>query len=117
TFRGCTGITSLPEDLLKNPKLIQFTYAFQNCTGLVNVPVYNLARMTSYAHWNGMFSGCTSLSNESLNNIMISFSTVGATATTNKTLKYLGLTSDQAEICKTLSNYQAFLDAGWVSGY
>ena len=37
--------------------------------------------------------------------------------TYTKTLKYIGLTSEQANKCKTLSNYQAFLNAGWTTGY
>ena len=35
----------------------------------------------------------------------------------NKTLKYIGLTSAQANKCKTLSNYSAFTAAGWTTGY
>ena len=30
---------------------------------------------------------------------------------------YIGLTSDQANICKTLSNYSAFTSTGWTTGY
>ena len=37
--------------------------------------------------------------------------------TNRKTLAYIGLTSAQATKCTTLSNYQAFLDAGWTTGY
>ena len=37
--------------------------------------------------------------------------------TSTKTLSQLGLTSAQATRCKKLTNYQAFLDAGWVTGY
>ena len=35
----------------------------------------------------------------------------------NKTLKFIGLTEAQATTCQSLSNYQAFLDAGWTTGY
>ena len=34
-----------------------------------------------------------------------------------KTLKDIGLTSEQADKCKTLSNYSAFTSAGWTTGY
>lgn len=34
-----------------------------------------------------------------------------------KSLKTFGLTVEQAQTCTTLSNYQAFLDAGWTNGY
>lgn len=35
----------------------------------------------------------------------------------NKTLKYIGLVQEQATTCTTLSNYQAFVNACWTTGY
>lgn len=62
------------------------------------------------------FGYCNQLEPNSLNNIMQMC--INATSyTRTKTLKYIGLSSTQAEICQTLSNYQAFLDAGWTTGY
>ena len=37
--------------------------------------------------------------------------------TGTKTLAYIGLTSAQANKCKSLSNYSAFIAAGWTTGY
>ena len=37
--------------------------------------------------------------------------------TLQKTLSVIGLTSEQANRCKTLSNYSAFTAAGWTTGY
>ena len=34
-----------------------------------------------------------------------------------KTLKQTGLTQEQATTCQSLSNYQAFVNAGWTTGY
>ena len=65
---------------------------------------------------NSTFTACSSLTNESLNNILqmcvnaINYPGV-------KTLKRLGLSSEQATVCQGLSNYQAFLNAGWTTGY
>ena len=43
---------------------------------------------------------------------------INATSHTGtKTLKHIGLTSEQADKCKTLSNYSAFISAGWTTGY
>ena len=65
---------------------------------------------------NGMFQSCTLLTQESLNNILQMC--INATSFTGtKTLKYLGLSSTQATTCQSLSNYQAFLNAGWTTGY
>lgn len=58
-----------------------------------------------------MFDHCSSLSDESLNNIM-KMCINAVKITSNKTLKYIGLTSEQANKCKTLSNYSAFTSAG-----
>ena len=63
-----------------------------------------------------MFSNCPSLSDESLNNIL-AMCTNASSYTRTKTLAYIGLTLEQAEKCMTMSNYQAFLDAGWTTGY
>ena len=65
-----------------------------------------------------MFSLCSSLTNESLNNIMqtcINLTHLGSTQT--KTLNKIGLSQNQATICETLSNWDAFIAAGWTSGY
>ena len=85
---------------------------------LVTVPVLDLSGVTTVSsNLADMFGLCTSLSDDSLNNIMASLATVTDTGTTNKTLKYIGLTSNQANKCKTLSNYSAFTSAGWTTGY
>lgn len=61
------------------------------------------------------FSGCIELSNQSLNNILAMCT--NSAITTDKTLKKIGLSQTQAEICKTLSNWDAFVAAGWSTGY
>ena len=65
-----------------------------------------------------MFLNCPNLSNESLNNILEMCTTaVKITYANSKKLSNLGLNSSQANICKTLSNYNAFRNAGWTTGY
>ena len=63
-----------------------------------------------------MFYNCPSLSNESLNNIL-AMCTNATSYSDTKTLKIMQLTQQQAQICTTLSNYQAFVNAGWTTGY
>lgn len=86
---------------------------FYECTSLTTVPLLNTSKATNVS---GMFSGCTSLSNESLNNIL-AMCTNATSYTRTKTLKYIGLTSTQATTCQSLSNYSAFTAAGWTTGY
>ena len=86
---------------------------FSNCTNLTTIPELNTSNVTKMLY---MFNGCSSLNNESLNNILAMCANA-VKITSNKTLKYIGLSSDKANKCKTLSNYSAFTSAGWTTGY
>lgn len=134
-FSGCTSLETIPS--LNTPRLKNTGYMFNDCkslkdvslfntnnvtnmmnmfygcTNLETIPAFNTAKSTDMSN---MFSNCKKLSNESLNNIM-AMCTTATSYTGTKTLRQLGLTSTQATTCKSLSNYQAFLDAGWTTGY
>ena len=111
TFQGCSNLVAIPQ--LDTHNVTNMFVTFQNCAKLRDVPILNTSKITSI---DSAFSNCSSLSNESLNNIMAMC--IGATSYKGiKTLKYLGLSSTQATTCQSLSNYQAFLDAGWTTGY
>ena len=100
-------------NILNTNKVKDFRSMFYNCLSLVIINAMNMQSATSFTQ---MFADCTALSDESLNNILASLIT--ATAYTGpKTLKEVGLTSEQATKCATLSNYSAFTAAGWTTGY
>lgn len=82
------------------------------CSSLIDVPVYDFSNVTN--NYN-VFANCPSLSSESLNNIMQTC--IGMTKANTKTLKYMGITSTQATTCQSLSNWSAFVSAGWSTGY
>lgn len=87
--------------------------AFYSSSILRFIPVLDTSNVTRLYD---TFSLCRNLSNESLNNILAMC--INATSYTGtKTLKQIGLSSAQATTCQTLSNYQAFLDVGWTTGY
>lgn len=103
-------ITTAPAYDLSNATNITSMYANSN---VVNVPVYNLPKVTSLGYW---FSWCSQLSDESLNNIMASLLTA-TSYTGTKTLQYIF--SNQPEVinkCTTLSNWTALQNAGWTKG-
>lgn len=104
-------------DAINTSKVLYFTQAFQNCNYLKDVPVFNFSSVTSTSNLYRMFYQCNRLTDTSLNNILASCILATNIITGTKTLKYIGLTQAQAETCQTLSNYQAFLDAGWTTGY
>ena len=86
-----------------------------NCPKLVTVPIFNVPNLTTIED---VFYKSPSLSDESLNNILaMCISAVKITSTGMKKLSFVGLNEEQATRCQSLSNYQAFLDAGWITGY
>ena len=134
-FQECTNLTNIP--LLNTSNVTDMSYMFYKCTNLTNIPLLNTSNVTtmsfmfysctnlqtipqldtsSVTNMNSMFSSCTSLSDESLNNILAMCANA-TSYTGTKTLAQIGLTSEQATKCTTLSNYQVFLNAGWTTGY
>lgn len=111
-FSSCSSLVSLP--LLNTSNVTTMQDMFAMCVNLATIPVLNMNSVTSMSN---MFYNCSSLTNESLNNILIMCSNTTNVYSGAKTLQAIGLTSAQAATCTTLSNYQAFLDAGWTTGY
>ena len=113
-FSGFENLTTIP--LLDTSNVTSTEYMFYNCENLTTIPLLNTSNVTNMSQMFGGFNGCTSLSDESLNNILAMCKNA-TSYTGTKTLKYIGLTSAQANKCKTLSNYSAFTSAGWTTGY
>lgn len=76
---------------------------------------FNLVACTANNALQSMFSDNSKLDSNTLNEILKIISTYGGSS--NKTLKYIGLSSTQATTCQTLSNWSAAEAAGWTSGY
>ena len=110
-FYNCTSLTTIP--LLDTSNVTNMYNMFFRCTSLTTIPLLNTSNVTNMY---GIFDGCTSLNNGSLNNILV-MCTNATKITSNKTLRYIGLTYAQATICQGLSNYSAFTSAGWTTGY
>ena len=111
-FYGCSNLVNIP--LLDTSSVTNMGSMFYGCSNLVNVPLLNTSNSVNM---NGMFNNCSSLSTESLNNILYMCANTNTNYKYGKTLANIGLTQAQAQICTTLSNYQAFLNAGWTTGY
>lgn len=111
-FGGCSSLTSFPQ--LNTSNVTDMYNMFGSCFNLITVPVLNTSRATDMRD---MFYYCPALSNESLNNIMQMCININPSYNKAKTLSSIGLTQTQATTCQSLSNYQAFLEAGWTTGY
>ena len=109
--QSCQSIKSIPQ--FNTINAYGLNNSFNGCTNLENVPILNTNKVNNFSN---AFYNCPKLSNDSLNNILQMC--INATSYTGtKTLEEIGLTSTQATTCQSLSNYQAFLDAGWTTGY
>jgi surface protein len=109
-FSNCQRLHTVKN--LDTSNIVFMNGMFDGCKALKNLPILDTSKVTNM---NGMFGNdCTALTNESLNNVLaMCINSKSAT----KTLKYIGLTSAQASTCTGLSNYQAFVNAGWTTGY
>ena len=113
-FANCTNLTEIP--LLDTSKVTDMISMFANCISLTTIPLLDTSKVTSITGMDSMFVDCTSLSDESLNNILAMCKNA-TSYTGTKTLAYIGLSEEQATKCTTLSNYSAFTSAGWTTGY
>lgn len=88
-------------------KVTTATWMFRGASALKNVPILNLSSLTNAGN---MFNSCPALTEDSLDNIMVSL----ATAPVTSSLGNVGFTSSQITTMRTLSNYQALIDKGWT---
>lgn len=123
-FGNCTALVTAPT--LDSTNVKQMAGMFEGCLSLVNVPVYDTSNILNDGtrfepHGMAMmFHECENLSNQSLDNILqmcINATQYVADQYYGKTLKALGLTQEQAEICETLNHFSAFENAGWTTGF
>lgn len=107
-FYGCTSLIDVPSLNTSNVEYMEMT--FSDCYSLTTVPLLDLRKVKNMQM---IFRNCSNLSDTSLNNIMQSCTNGTSLSSSNKTTKYLGFTNAQKERIKSLSNYSAFISAGW----
>lgn len=111
---GNTGLKRI--NLFNTKKVYAMGSAFSGCTSLEDIPQYDTSGLKTTG-LQYVFSNCPNLTDESLNNILVMCMNAVGLNSGEKTLKYTGLSSAQATRCQSLSNWQAFVDAGWKTGY
>lgn len=115
-FSYCYAVTRLDLSNFDTSKVTDMNYMFRQCKALITLDISNFD-MSKVTKASSMFQTCTMLTDDSLNSILKAFSTATALSSSYKTLKYQGLTSDQATICTGLSNWAACEAIGWTTGY
>ena len=114
TFSGCSSVTNIPNYDFSHATSLNAT--FENMTNVTDVPVMTFTSLTSVTQ-NTVFSGCTNLSNTSLQNILKSLLTLTSAYTAGKTLRYWGLSSTQATTCTSFDEWTTLTADGWTTGY
>lgn len=111
-FNYCRSLTTIPQ--LDTRNVTDMGSMFRSCSNITTLPVLDTSNVTNM---NNMFQYAYVSDEDVLNNILAMCINAVKITSSNKTLKYIGLSSSQATTCQGLSNYQAFLDAGWTTGY
>lgn len=114
-FHNCNELEEIDFSKVNTSKVKNMQQMFYNCSSLKDVPIFNTSSVTNFSN---MFGLCSLLSDESIYNIMqMCINAISYAGT--KTLKYVGFSANWCPASKIqgLSNYQAFLDAGWTIGY
>lgn len=113
TFERASNLETLP--LLDTENVTNMYQLCYRCSALTTVPQLNTGKVTDMQN---AFQGCDLLSNESLNNILqMCINATLITSASSKKLSYIGLSSTQATTCQSLPNWDAFVAAGWTTGY
>ena len=115
-FEGCTNLKKIKT--LDTSEMQNMSRMFFGCGSLEDVSQMDFSSIQSSGLYY-MFRNCYSLTDDSVNNILASCITVPADFTGIKTLSNIGFRSSTVASSRiqALSNYQAFLDAGWTIGY
>ena len=116
-FYGCSSLTNLDIDNISSIRFYSIVSCFQGCESLVNLPVLDLQYATGTNSLSNAFKDCTSLSNDSLHNILKSLLTKTSYTSYNKNLSHIGLSSEQATICTTFDEWTTLSASGWTTGY
>ena len=115
-FEGCSSLKTIPN--INTSNVANFEGMFYNCVNLETVPQFNGVSVigSNSDLLQHMFEGCSSLSNESLRNIL-KFLLTCVNYTGSKRLRFIGLNQTQSNYCKTLEEWTTLESQGWTTGY
>lgn len=109
TFKNCSSLVTAPT-ITNFDKITAMNGFFNGCTLLENIPIYDTSSITS---WSSAFANCSSLTDTSLDNILVMC--INATSYNGtKKLSTLGVSNTYDTRIQALTHYQDFLDAGWI---
>lgn len=112
-----TALTSITfVNMNQISELTNMTRMCYNCEALETINGFELPD-NQITYMSNTFKNCTSLTNDFLNTLLGQLNKLGSVYEGEKTLKYIGLSEEQATTCTTLSNWSSAEAAGWTTGY
>ena len=137
-FQYCYGLSEIG-DVNPNDNSVSMASMFQYCSSLKRVKSISITKsnnnssifsgcsnletvgeirttLTSLSSTN-MFENCPNLSNDTLKVILKFLKKLTNQSTSNKKLKYFGLSSTQATLCTTFDEWTELSNNGWTTGY
>lgn len=109
TFRNCSSLITAPT-ITNFGSITAMNNFFNGCTLLENIPIYDTSAITS---WSSAFANCNSLTDTSLDNILVMC--INATSYNGtKKLSTLGISNTYDTRIASLPHYNDFLTAGWI---
>lgn len=111
-----TGLKTLNLSSFDTSNVTDMFMMFALSSSITTINFGNNFKLTSVTNVQNMFQNCNNLDDNTLNQILHICTTIGSSYTGTKTLATLGITSSFTNYANipNLSNYQAFLDAGWT---
>lgn len=111
--QNCQSLISVAS--IDTNTITNFSSTFTGCRALKEVPILDFSSATNLG---SMFSNCINLSDNSVDNILVSCIGINPNYTGGKTLKDMGFSANiSVSRIEALPHYQAFIDAGWAIGY
>lgn len=109
----CSKLEAIP--LYNTHNVTSFNNSFNSCRQLKNIPILDTSSVTDFSGmFNSVLGFSSTITDESLNNVLqMCINATSYTGTKKLTTLDYSVTSVRARI-QGLSNYQAFIDAGWV---
>ena len=108
-YGSCQGLTSVPS--INTSSAQNMAYMFSHCGLLTDIPELDMSSVTALDF---IFYECPALSNTSLQNILKSLLTA-TSYSGNKSLKRVGLSQAQSDICVGFPEWSTLSSNGWIA--
>jgi hypothetical protein len=115
-FEACSKLKKIGKTNIANS--MYCSRMFYGCSSLEEIGEisFSFTAFGSTSNQN-IFTNCTSLSNSTLKKILIALQVLTEQGQSYRTLKFIGLSQTQANLCTTFDEWTELANNGWTTGY